>query len=582
MRKLQGQTDIPLNDTGIRQARQMAEQLKKIPFQGILYSPLLRARQTAKIIYNCLKQEKKTTEQKDKERKLWKKEEILLMEQDYGSANGLPITFSDDEWEQWFRDHAVGAETDRQFEARMYRAAERILENQAESLLVVSHGAVMGKLAEIFTGQIYPISGIGNGEILCLEVEKNRTGRFLYREQKKMEMGYTTGSCAAAAAKAAVWMLLFQEEIHQVSLIPPKKIPLLLELSQVICRKEEASCAICKNGGDDPDVTNGMFIGARAWLTEEAEAEHGYRIPLRNGRILLLEGGEGIGCVTREGLADPVGYPAINPVPRRMIAECVEQVWERADEKGRVFPKRNIRIVIFAPEGRERAKQTFNPHLGIVGGISILGTSGIVEPMSEQALVETIHVDMKQKVSLGMNVLPVVLGNYGEAFLEQSGKGFSKHAVKCSNFIGETVDYAMELSVGGILLTGHLGKMIKLAGGIMNTHSRHADARMEILASCALMEGADGELARKVLQEVTTDGGLKLCMEAGIGPRVMERVAKQCVHHLRKRCRGEMKIGVVVFSTALSVIGEAGDVEMLREAIAKEPHHLDETETKRS
>lgn len=557
MGKLQGQTDIPLNEAGVRQAEKLAEALLAYSFQGIVYSPLLRAEKTAKIIASFLEKEKRTAD-----RAWFTAQNPLLKEQDYGSANGLFISFSDGEWEEWYRANSVGGETDEAFEARMDEAARSLLDYGAESLLVVSHGAVISRLAERFTGQKHPVSKIKNGEILCVEVEKNRTGRYLYREQKKMEMGYTTGSCAAAAAKAAVWMLLYGEEVHQVSLMTPKKIPLLLELYKVVCRDGEASCFVCKNGGDDPDVTSGMFIGARARFTDAKEIPGTYRIVLEDGRALFLDGGEGIGRVTREGLADPVGFAAINPTPRRMIGENVWQVLKDSGQK-----TGNIRIDLSAPEGAERAKKTFNPHLGIEGGISILGTSGIVEPMSERALVETIHVDMRQKVRLGMEVLPVVLGNYGEAYLEQSGGGMVKQAVKCSNFIGETVDYAMELSVKGLLFTGHIGKMIKLAGGIMNTHSRCADARMELLASCALLEGADGELARDILGQVTTDAGLELCVRAGIGQAVMDRVAKQCVRHLRRRCRGEIQIGVAVFSTALELTGEAGETGELREKI---------------
>lgn len=594
MRKLQGQTDIPLNENGIRQAQELAERLREYSFEGIVCSPLLRARQTAEQIFSVLKKEECRTDKPD--RPLWLKENPLLMEQDYGSANGRLIAFSDEEWKTWYQTYGDGGETDGQFGERMERAAEAILSYPAKALLVVSHGAVISQLAELFTGQNHPVSGIGNGEILCLEVEADRTGRYLYREQKKMELGYTTGSCAAAAAKAAVWMLVHREYVYQVSLMTPKKIPLLLELSQVTLRKEEASCTVCKNGGDDPDVTSGMMIGAAVRFADGTEGEHGYRIPLRDGRVLYLDGGEGIGRVTRGGLADPVGYAAINPVPRRMIASCVEQVMEEyrpAETAANVCSdggrddetqmeqggKKDIHVCIFAPEGGERAKKTFNPHLGIEGGISILGTTGIVEPMSERALVETIRVDMEQKVRLGAEVLPVVLGNYGEEFLRSQspdrsdglmGEAFFRQAVKCSNFIGETVDYAAALSVKGILLTGHIGKLIKLAGGIMNTHSRYADARMEILASCALMEGADAELARKILAEVTTDGGLALCAQAGIGKRVMERAAKQCVRHLMRRCRGEMKMGVVVFSTALSLTGEAGDVDELRHIIQEQ------------
>ncbi len=564
-RRLQGQTDIPLNENGIRQAQETAEQLRDVTWDGMVYSSLARARQTAQIIAETLPQ-----------KGAWMRASDLLREQDYGSANGLPITFSDEQWETWYALRGVGGETDGQFEDRMRQAAEELLELGSGNLLVVTHGAVMEKLWEIFTGERFPVSSISNGQILCLEITPNKTGRFLYKDEKKMEMGYTTGSCAAAASKASLWMLLHQEELYHVGLMTPKGIPLLLELQRVWCGQGEASCAVSKNAGDDPDVTDGILIAASVSWTDETERKQAYVLPLDGDRILFLQGGEGIGQVTREGLADPVGFAAINPVPREMIRQGAIQVlrqWEERENIGNPDGKlnRNLLVTISAPEGKKRAEKTFNPHLGIMGGISILGTSGIVEPMSEQALVETIHLEMKQKVNQGLDVLLLVPGNYGEEFVKKRlGEAFPEAAyqgtacvVKCSNYIGETMDHAMRLGVRGILLVGHVGKLVKLAGGIMNTHSRVADARMEILAACALRAGVREGVAREILEEMTTEGGLRLCLEAGAGRAVMDGVAERCVHYLERRCRGKIKIGVVVFSEALSLVGTSGDIPWL-------------------
>lgn len=185
--------------------------------------------------------------------------------------------------------------------------------------------------------------------------------------------------------------------------------------------------------------------------------------------IINIDGGDGVGRVTKPGLDQPVGNAAINHVPREMIEKEVREVCELLDFKG------TLDITISVPKGNELAERTFNPRLGIVGGISILGTSGIVEPMSSQALIDTIRVELRQRYSLGYDYVAVAPGNYGLDFMKESYGYDLDRSVKCSNFIGETIDMAADMGFKRMLLTGHIGKLIKVAGGIMNTHSREAD-----------------------------------------------------------------------------------------------------------
>lgn len=355
--------------------------------------------------------------------------------------------------------------------------------------------------------------------------------QFVYKNHKKLRYGYTTGSCAAAASKAAAAMLLSGKEISYVELHTPKGIDLRLEVMDISREDNAVSCAIQKDGGDDPDVTNGILIYAKVSREPADEAQ------------IIIDGGIGVGRVTKPGLEQPVGAAAINKVPRQMIRENLEAVCEQYHYHGK------LSVVISIPSGVELAAKTFNPRLGIVGGISVLGTSGIVEPMSEQALIDTIRVEMRQKLANGMEYLLVVPGNYGIDFLDQYGHGLQlEDAVKCSNFVGEALDAAVEFGAKGVLLVGHIGKFVKLAGGIMNTHSHNADARMELLTVHAALLGAPVELLQKMMECVTTDDALKYLKEADLMEPVMDRIMEKMEFYVNQRAQHQLELGVITFS----------------------------------
>lgn len=375
--------------------------------------------------------------------------------------------------------------------------------------------------------------------------------QFVYKNHQKLRYGYTTGSCAAAAAKAAAFMLLSGQEVPYVDLMTPKQIPLHLEVLDTKRTQESVSCAIEKDGGDDPDVTNGIRIYAEVFRTKETGIQ--------------IDGGKGVGRVTKPGLEQPVGAAAINKVPRQMIRESLEEVCRQFGYDG------GLKAVIYIPEGEALACKTFNPRLGIIGGISVLGTSGIVEPMSEQALIDTIRVEMRQKLANGMDYLLVVPGNYGIDFLEEYGHGLKlSDAVKCSNFVGEALDAAVEFGAKGVLLIGHIGKFVKLAGGIMNTHSHNADARMELLTVHAALLGAPVELLRKMMECVTTDDALKYLQEAGRMEPVMERLMERMEFYVNQRAQNQLELGVITFSKVYGILGQTGNVPDLVEKIGSQ------------
>ena len=366
-------------------------------------------------------------------------------------------------------------------------------------------------------------------------------------EQKKMRTGYTTGSCAAAAAKAAVCMLLSGEVIQQVRLMTPKGVELDLEVEQIERRQHGVRCAVRKDSGDDPDVTNGIYVYAEV----RKEPEPG----------IYLDGGEGIGRITKKGLEQPVGAAAINRVPRQMILEAVKEQSIRYGYQG------GLSVIISAPEGKKLAAKTFNPRLGIENGISILGTSGIVEPMSEKALTDTIFLEMKMLKENGIDRCCVVPGNYGRDFLAEQLGVDTDQAVKCSNYIGETIDAAVNLEMRSLLLIGHIGKLIKLAAGVMNTHSRQADCRMEVLAAYAAAEGASAECVQAILSCITTTEALELLKEKGILSGVMERVMERIEFHLCHRAGGSIQVEAIVFSTEDGILGKTKRAEALLKEI---------------
>ena len=366
-------------------------------------------------------------------------------------------------------------------------------------------------------------------------------------EQKKMRTGYTTGSCAAAAAKAAVCMLLSGEVIQQVRLMTPKGVELDLEVEQIERRQHGVRCAVRKDSGDDPDVTNGIYVYAEV----RKEPEPG----------IYIDGGEGIGRITKKGLEQPVGAAAINRVPRQMILEAVKEQSIRYGYQG------GLSVIISAPEGKKLAAKTFNPRLGIENGISILGTSGIVEPMSEKALTDTIFLEMKMLKENGIDRCCVVPGNYGRDFLAEQLGVDTDQAVKCSNYIGETIDAAVNLEMRSLLLIGHIGKLIKVAAGVMNTHSRQADCRMEVLAAYAAAEGASAECVQAILSCITTTEALELLKEKGILSGVMERVMERIDFHLRHRAGGSLQVEAIVFSTEDGILGKTKRAEALLKEI---------------
>ncbi len=371
--------------------------------------------------------------------------------------------------------------------------------------------------------------------------------------KENMRNGFTTGSCAAAASKAAVYMLFTGKEKKSITIDTPKGISYNAEILDIKMSEKEVSCAVKKDSGDDPDVTNGALIYSTVSFVENAGESK-----------VIIEGGKGVGKVTKPGLDRPVGDAAINTVPRQMIEKEVLDVLNLLDIKD------TVKVVISVPEGEEIAKKTFNPKLGIEGGISIIGTSGIVEPMSTQAILDTIKIELKQRIELGFDYVAISPGNYGLDFMRDTYGYDLDRSVKCSNFIGQTVDMAVELGFKDVLFVGHIGKLIKVAGGIMNTHSKEADCRMEIITALGIKHNVPMEILEKILGCVTTEEAGKLLKECGKCDEVFEDAAKRVCANLDKRAQGKIKFESVLFSKELGELAKSDCAAEFIERLIKE------------
>ena len=353
--------------------------------------------------------------------------------------------------------------------------------------------------------------------------------------QRLLRCGYTTGTCAALAAQGAVRLLLTGKQPRVLTLLTPKGWEVSVRPIECRMQGQAAICSVRKDAGDDADVTDGLPVTATVSKTDMPG--------------VAIDGGDGVGRVTKPGLDQPVGEAAINRVPRQMIRQQVEEVCRESGYTG------GISVIISIEGGAEAARRTFNPQLGVEVGLSILGTSGIVEPMSEQAIVDTIALEIRQHAAES-NRLILTPGNYGTDFLHAQGwDTFGVPVVKCSNFLGESLDCAAVEGIEQLLLVGHIGKLVKLAGGIMNTHSRYADCRTELFCAHAAICGADTATCQALMNAATTDACLEIVDQAHLRDRVLTSLLEAIQRHLEHRIGPGCRIGVVLFSNQFGLLG---------------------------
>ena len=376
---------------------------------------------------------------------------------------------------------------------------------------------------------------------------------YVYIDGKKYRRGYTTGSCASAASKAATHMLLTKKKIDKVNIDTPKGIPLSLVVHNIEAYENKVKCSIEKDGGDDIDATHKMHIYAEASLVDRV-----------NDEDIIVEGGVGVGVVTKKGLSVDVGRPAINPVPMRMINTEVRKVIGE-DFSRNIGKEKSLKLTIFAPEGVEIAKKTFNPRLGIVGGISILGTTGIVEPMSDEGWKKSLSIELEMKKSQGLDKIILVPGNHGEEFIKDKLNLDMKYVVRTSNFIGYMLKEAQRIGFKKILMAGHIGKYIKISAGIFNTHSKVADARSEILISNLAMMGAPLEFLKKIESCVTAEGAVEIINNSDYTD-FYDLISNKCKYKIDQYLLDEdIDVEVMIFTMDKTLLGKSDKADDLVE-----------------
>ena len=370
--------------------------------------------------------------------------------------------------------------------------------------------------------------------------------KYVSQGSKKLRCGFTTGTCAAAASAGAARMLLSGKVIENITVITPSGNSVTVGLTDIKKENDYVSCAVQKDSGDDPDVTDKILV----YSTVSYE---------KSG--ITVDGGEGVGRVTKKGLKQQIGEAAINPVPRKMIEEQLKTAASDYSYDG------GLKAVISVPMGIQIAKKTFNPRLGIEGGISILGTTGIVEPMSEQALIDTISVELDVRKAQNEEFIIVTPGNYGQDFLRDNLGIAVDKCVKCSNFIGDTIDMCIEKGFKSMLLVGHIGKLSKLGCTIYNTHSRYADGRMEAFALCAALCGAEREVLENILGCITTDAALEILKKEGIFDETIKMLEKRIDRSLKLRAKGSIEIGMITFSEEYGILCKTENADNMLEKL---------------
>lgn len=352
-----------------------------------------------------------------------------------------------------------------------------------------------------------------------------------------LRKGFTTGTCAQAATKGALLMLTRGKAVDNVDVVTASGVKLRINLTGQVMGRDFARCSVIKDSGDDPDITNGSRINAQVRITQE--------------KGITIRGGEGVGRATKPGLAIAIGEYAINPTPRRMILREAEEFLSGINS--------GYDITISVEGGADLAKKTYNPKLGIIGGISIIGTTGIVEPKSLKAYKASLTLQLDVLKAAGLKKAVLLLGYVGEKFCKDNLKVKEDSVIKIGDHIGFMLEECAKRKIEEALLIGHLGKMIKLTYGQFNTHYSYGDKRLEAIAMYAQSQGAGKGVIEEILAQVTAEAAIPILKNSGLSA-IFGMAAKDA----SRKCEGlvnyMLRVNCIILSLGAELLGAAYEI----------------------
>ncbi|KIL38650.1 cobalt-precorrin-6A synthase [Gordoniibacillus kamchatkensis] len=355
------------------------------------------------------------------------------------------------------------------------------------------------------------------------------------QETKPMRHGYTTGSCATAASKAALWALIHQRPLEEVTIRIPAGEDVTFRLVQCEVERGRATCGVIKDGGDDPDATHGALILSEVSWTEEPG--------------IVLDGGVGVGRVTKPGLPVPVGEAAINPVPRKMITGAIRELLAEHE------PESGVKVVVSVPDGEEIAKKTLNGRLGIIGGISILGTRGTVVPFSTAAFRASIAQAIRVARANGCGHLVASTGGKSEKFGMQIYPQLQEEAfIEMGDFVGFTIKQCKHAGVSKVTLIGMMGKFSKVAQGVMMVHSKGSSVDFPFLAKVAAEAGASDETVREI---VNANTAAQVGTIMGDSAGFFRKLCEYCCREALREAGGGLEMETMIINMNGELLGRA-------------------------
>ncbi|WP_428325045.1 cobalt-precorrin-5B (C(1))-methyltransferase [Nitrosopumilus sp.] len=346
-------------------------------------------------------------------------------------------------------------------------------------------------------------------------------------EEKKLRTGYTTGSSATAASKAALLSIIKQQKIEEIEITLPKKSTIKIPVNSCQFEKNKAKCSVIKDGGDDPDVTHGAEIIVELTFND-------------NKNQIEIDGGEGVGIVTKPGLGLEINKPAINPVPKKMITENLQEIGEN------MLKEKGIRVVISVPKGKELGPKTDNPRIGIKEGISILGTSGIVIPFSTASYAASIRQNLDVSIAMGNDTVVLTTGGRSEDFAKKIVDLPEHCFVQMGDFSGYTIQQCGKKNIKKAYVVGFIGKLAKMAAGVKQTHVKGSKVDMNFLAELAKKVNANGKIIEDIKKANTARHVSEIIQENNVDG-FFELICSEVYKHMRKHSEEKVPIDVILF-----------------------------------